>query len=100
MSRWRRRKPLHCSLFYFTKLLTFSRIFFARVVRRHHAGLSWIDHHLYRLAVVHGSIAVRYCVEPYHTVEDPAGVDLAVEDEGQKLLDIRPYGSRPAAYRD
>jgi Zinc-binding dehydrogenase len=53
-------------------------------------GTAWSrrDHHLDRLAVGHRAVAVRDAVEADGPVQHLAGVDQALEDVGQQLLDV------------
>src|SRR5213593_2669321 len=62
--------------------------------------LSWLDHDLDRLPLVHRPVPVRDLVEADDAVEDAAWFDPAVEDVREKLLDVGACRSRPAADGD
>src|SRR5213592_1526448 len=49
---------------------------------------SWLDHHLDRLSIGHGSIAVRHPIELDGAVEDATGLDRPVEDVRQELVHV------------
>src|SRR5436853_2782997 len=56
-------------------------------------------HHLDSFAIVHGAITVRNVIKADGPIEYAAGLDFSVKNIRQKLLDISPHGSRPAADR-
>src|SRR6266536_2100373 len=64
------------------------------------AGASGLDHDLDRLPLVHRPVAVRHLVEAHDPVEDPAGLDPAIKDVGQKLLDVGADRGGSAAHGD
>ena len=66
----------------------------------HRVSLVRVDHDLDRLALVHRAVAVRHAVEVRRAVEDAAGLDPALEDVGQQLLDVRARGRRAAGDGD
>jgi hypothetical protein len=59
---------------------------------------SGLDQDFDRLAFVHGYVAFRHSVQPDGPIEHPAGLDSAIEDVRQKLVDVRAHRSRPAAH--
>ena len=61
---------------------------------------SRLDHHLERLSIGHGAIAVRGAVEVDGVVEDATRLDLSVEDVRQELVDVGADRCRTAADRD
>src|SRR5215208_5033956 len=63
-------------------------------------GRSRPHHDLDRLAVVHRPVAVGHAVEADGPVEDAPGLDPALEDVRQELLDVRAYRGGPAAHGD
>src|SRR5215208_4765636 len=58
-------------------------------------GRSGLDEHLQGLAVGHGAVAVRHLVEADGAVEDPAGLDPALEHIGEQFLDVGRAGAAP-----
>src|SRR5215471_19847423 len=58
------------------------------------------DHHLDCFPIIHCSVTVGNSVETDGTIENAAGLDLALKDVRQKLLDISPHWSNPAADHD
>src|SRR5436190_15557686 len=55
-----------------------------------------LDQHFERLAVVHRAVAVWHADEAGRPVEDPAGLDLALEDVGHQPLDVGARRRGPA----
>ena len=59
-----------------------------------------LDQELDRLALVHRAVALGHLVERAGAVEDAAGLDPALEDVRQQLLDVGARRGRAAADRD
>src|SRR5215207_7155082 len=64
------------------------------------SSLSWLDHHLDRLALGHRPVAVGDAVESDAPVEHLPRLDPPLEGVGQQLLDVGARGRRPATDRD
>src|SRR5690349_22175603 len=61
---------------------------------------SRLDENLERGALVHRPVAVGGVLEGHGAVEDPAGLDPALQDVGQQLLDVGALRTRAAGERD
>src|SRR5262245_31053668 len=57
-------------------------------------------HHLDFFPVVHRPVTVRNSLETDRTIENAAGLDIALKNIRQKLLDISPHWCNPAAHHD
>src|SRR5262249_33983056 len=58
------------------------------------------DHHLNGFPIIHRAVTVRNAVKSDGTIKDSTGLDLALKNVRQKLLDISPHWSTPAADHD
>src|SRR5262249_718882 len=58
------------------------------------------DHHLNGFPIIHRAVTVRNAVKSDGTIKDSTGLDLALKNVRQKLLDISPHWSNPAADPD
>src|SRR5262249_31902034 len=74
---------------------------FTKFALFHSVGVKYLlgrDHHLDGFPIVHRPVTVRNIVKTHGPIEHAAGLDLALKNVRQKLLDISPHWSNSAAH--